>query len=187
MSVDTRRNHVKWIAFLGLMAALVIAGSWIRVPTSIGTFNLGNIMCALAGILFGPVGGGLAAGVGSMLYDIIFYPAYIAECWITFLTKGALALTAGLVAWSAGKRGLSTRRNAAAAAVGAFTYLALYLVKAFLWNGLFQGSLSPDGALALAVSKAPMSLFNAVLASVCAPILAAAIQKALSRAKLSLT
>lgn len=187
MTVDTKRNHVKWVAFIGLMAALVIAGSAIRIPTSVGTFNLGNIMCALAGILFGPVGGGLAAGIGSMLYDIIFYPAYIAECWITFLTKGSLALAAGLVAWSAGKRGLSPRRNVIAAAVGAFTYLALYLVKAFLWNGLFQGSMTPEGALALAIGKAPMSVFNAVLATVCAPILSTVIQKALSRAKLNLT
>ena len=96
-TISTRK-----IVFTALMAALTVAGSALRItlPVDIAgttSFHLGNIMCALSGILLGPWLGGLAAGLGSLLYDVIFYPAYISECWITFLTKGAYALAAGLI------------------------------------------------------------------------------------------
>ena len=107
----TQRVRTRRITQIGLMAALVIAGSAARWIVPLGgsdtTFHLGNVMCALAGILLGPVGGGLASAIGSALYDIIFFPAYFAESWITFLTKGALGLAVGLVAWSGGRQGFS--------------------------------------------------------------------------------
>ena len=73
------------IALTALMAALTVVGSWLRItiPVDIGgntSFHLGNILCALSGILLGPWLGGLAAGLGSMLFDILFYPMYISEC-----------------------------------------------------------------------------------------------------------
>ena len=63
--ISTRR-----IVLAALMAALTVAGSALRItlPVSImGTtaFHLGNIFCALSGILLGPGLGGLAAGLGS--------------------------------------------------------------------------------------------------------------------------
>ena len=47
------------IVFTALMAALVVAGSALRVrlPLAIGSttsFHLGNIFCALSGLLLGP-------------------------------------------------------------------------------------------------------------------------------------
>ena len=68
-SITTKR-----IVLTALMAALTVAGSAIRVtlPIDIGgntSFHLGNIMCALAGLLLGPWYGALAAGIGSMIYD----------------------------------------------------------------------------------------------------------------------
>ena len=66
----------KRIVFTALMAALVCVASAIRVviPVAIGdttAFHLGNIFCALAGILLGPWLGGAAAGLGSLIYDVI--------------------------------------------------------------------------------------------------------------------
>lgn len=176
----TRDQRTKRMVLLGLMMALVIVGNAVlRTKTPWGTFSFGNVLCALAGILLGPVGGGVAAGVGSMLYDILFYPAYLAECWITLLTKGAIGLTAGLVAWSGAKGGFSMGRNVAASTVGAATYLVLYVFKSFAWDGLFVGRLPVEAALVGAFTMAPMSIINAVIAVVCAPILAKALQKAL--------
>ena len=79
-----KKLTTKKIVMVALMAALTVAGSSLRikVPASVvGTsaFHLGNIMCALSGILLGPGLGGLAAGLGSALYDM-FDPMYIAEC-----------------------------------------------------------------------------------------------------------
>ena len=89
------------IVFTALMAALVCVSSAIRIviPVDIGgttAFHLGNIFCALSGILLGPWLGGAAAGLGSAIYDMM-NPAYIAECWLTFLMKGAYGLASGLV------------------------------------------------------------------------------------------
>ena len=99
----TSKLTTKKIVLTALMAALTVAGSAIRItmPLEIaGTtaFHLGNIMCALSGLLLGPWLGGLASGLGSAIYDIM-NPLYISECWITFLTKGAYGLVAGLIAW----------------------------------------------------------------------------------------
>ena len=93
--ISTRR-----IAMAGLLAALTAVGSALRItiPVTIGgtsAFHLGNIFCALSGILLGPGLGGVAAGLGSAIYDMT-NPAYISEAWLTFLLKGAYALAAGL-------------------------------------------------------------------------------------------
>ena len=71
------------IVFIAMMAALTAAGSALRItmPLSIAgttSFHLGNIMCALSGILLGPWFGGLAAGLGSAIYDM-FNPLFIQE------------------------------------------------------------------------------------------------------------
>ena len=98
----------KKIVFAALMAALTVVASGLRIkiPVSIaGTtaFHLGNIFCALSGILLGPWMGGLAAGMGSAIYDMLD-PIYIDEAWITFLTKGAYGMAAGAVAWCGKKQ-----------------------------------------------------------------------------------
>ena len=71
------------IVLAALMAALTVVGSGLRVtiPVDIGgntAFHLGNIMCALSGLLLGPGLGGLAAGLGSAIYDMT-NPLYISE------------------------------------------------------------------------------------------------------------
>lgn len=178
-----RSEHLTKLVIAGLMAALVFLGSMIRItlPVNVGTtsFHLGNIMCALSGMVLGPVGGGLASGIGSLLYDFT-NPLYVAESWITFLTKGAYGLTVGLIAWS-GKKGnpLTYRRNVVATIAGAFTYAVLYLFKAFAWDGLLLGYLQVGPAAATLVAKLPATAFNAVIAILIAPTLFTAIQKAL--------
>ena len=90
------KQHIstRKIVFAALMAALTVVGSALRIKVPadvVGTsaFHLGNIMCALSGLLLGPWLGGAAAAIGSALFDIVIDPAYISESWITFLTKGA--------------------------------------------------------------------------------------------------
>lgn len=177
------------IVFVALMAAMTVAGSAIRVTLPIdiaGTtsFHLGNIMCALSGILLGPWLGGLASGLGSAIYDMT-NPLYISECWITFLTKGAYCLVTGLVVWS-GKDKWNHGRAAAGTAAGALVYAVLYLAKSYFYNGLLLKGLTSEAALASVVAKLPATTFNAVVAIIFAPILAVAIRKALERNHLTL-
>ena len=179
----------KKIVLTALMAALTIVGSAIRITMPIdiaGTtsFHLGNIMCALSGILLGPWLGGIAAGLGSFLYDMT-NPLYVSEAWITFLTKGAYGLFPGLVMllwkgnWGAVKAGI-------ASAAGALAYAAMYLAKTYWWSGILKHGLTPDAAMVTVISKIPATTFNAVVAIIFAPILAVAIRKALDKNHISL-
>ena len=183
-------STTKKLVLTGLLAALTVAGSAIRitVPLDIAgtsSFHLGNIMCALAGILLGPVYGGLAAGIGSAIYDIL-NPLYISECWITFLMKGAYGLIAGLIAWSGKKPwscnfGRSYLKAILATISGALTYAVLYLAKSYFYSGRFLHGLTHEAAMITVVSKLPATIFNATVAIIFAPILATALSKALYR------
>ena len=178
------------IVFTALLAALTCVGSTIRIviPITIGdttAFHLGNIFCALSGILLGPWLGGTAAGLGSLIYGIIFYPAYIDEAWITFLTKGAYGLIAGAVAWL-GKKECGYFKAVLATVAGAATYAALYLAKSYFYSGLLIKGLTPDAAMVSVVGKLPATAFNAAVAIIFAPILATAISRALKRNHLTL-
>ena len=184
-----QRISTRKIVFVALMAALTVAGSALRVTLPIdiaGTtsFHLGNIMCALSGLLLGPWLGGLASGLGSAIYDMT-NPLYISECWITFLTKGAYGLAVGLVVWNA-KDKWGYGRAAVATVAGALTYAVLYLAKSYFYNGLLLKGLTPAAALTTIVAKLPATTFNAVVAIVFAPILAVAIRKALERNHLTI-
>ena len=178
----------KKIVLTALMAALVFVGSALRVrlPIAVGSttsFHLGNIFCALSGLLLGPWLGGLAAGLGSFLFDIM--TNYISECWITFLTKGAYGLVAGLVAWKAGKMNWNYLKATVATTAAAITYAALYLGKSYLQGILVKG-LTSDAALLAVIGKIPATVFNAVVAIIFAPILGLAILEGLKKSHLSL-
>ena len=172
-----------------LLAALTCVGSGLRITLPIdiaGTtsFHLGNILCALSGLLLGPWLGGLAAGLGSAIYDMM-NPLYISECWITFLTKGLYGVVAGLVVWGA-SRPLRYPRAVLASAAAAVSYAAVYLAKSYFYNGLLIKGLTPQAALVTIVSKLPATIFNAVVAVIFAPILAVAIEKALEKNNLTI-
>ena len=183
-SLSTRK-----IVLTALLAALTTVCSRLRIvlPLEIaGTtaFHLGNIMCALSGILLGPWMGGLAAGLGSAIFDMLD-PLYISECWITFLTKGAYGLVSGLVIrygktdWGYGKAILATT-------AGAVTYAALYFAKSYFYSGRLLHGLTHEAALLNLVGIIPATTFNAVIAIICAPLLAVSIRAALKRSHIQL-
>ena len=176
------------IVFAAMMAALTAAGSALRIniPVSIGGstyFHLGNIMCALSGILLGPWLGGLAAGMGSAIYDM-FYPAFIDEAWLTFLMKGVYGLAAGLIAYSV-KKGPTYLKSALGALAGALSYAVLYLLKSYCRALWIQG-VAANAAWIVVIEKLPATIFNGAVAVIFAPVLAVAITKALRRNHLTL-
>jgi len=180
----------KKIVITALFAALTVAASWARIviPLEIaGTsaFHLGNIMCALSGIVLGPWLGGLAAGLGSAIYDML-NPLYISECWITFIMKGAYGLVVGLIAWAGKNKRCNYLKSCLATIAGALTYAALYLAKSYFYSGLLLSGLTPEAASLNVVAKLPATTFNACVAIICAPVLAIAISKALEKAHLTL-
>ena len=183
-----QKISTKRIAMAGLLAALTAVGSAMRITVPadlVGTssIHLGNIFCALSGLLLGPGMGGLAAGLGSAIYDMT-NPLYISECWLTFLMKGAYGLAAGLVF-----KHLKIReypRDLIATTAGAITYAVLYLGKSFL-KAMVVSGLTFNAALIATAGKLPATIFNMVVAIVVAPVLAKAIRKALELNHIKLT
>lgn len=183
------------LVFGALMAALTVAGSALRVKVPLdisgfSAFHLGNIMCALSGILLGPWLGGAAAGLGSAIYDMLD-PVYISECWLTFIMKGAYGVLAGLVAWNNKTPWSADRKHSYGIAVlasvaGAITYAALYLAKSYFYSGRLLSGLTHEAALLNVIAKLTPTAFNAGIAIVCAPVLAMAISKALTKSRLTL-
>jgi uncharacterized membrane protein len=86
----------KKLVLAGLMAALATVGTMvIQIPTGGGYIHLGDSIVYLCGILLGPVLGGAAAAIGSMLADI--FSGYAAYAIPTFLIKGIDAMVVGFI------------------------------------------------------------------------------------------
>jgi uncharacterized membrane protein len=190
MNGSKNRQALTMLCMAAVMAALVALGSKleIQIPSILGTsrFHLGNVMCALSGLLLGPWWGGLAAGMGSAIFDL-FDPLRIMEAPITFLTKGMYGLVAGAVYFKVFKGKSSYVNEAAASALAAVSYIAVYLVKCFFYNGLLVKGLTPDAAWLGVLEKAPSSVFNGVVAVIFAPILGVALHKAMKAAHLEIS
>ena len=188
MNQSKDRKTLLILCMAAAMAALVALGSWIKIeiPSILGTsrFHLGNVMCALSGLLLGPWWGALAAGMGSALYDLLLDPTRFAEFPITFVTKSVYGLAAGAVFFKVLKGKSNYVNEAIASAAAAVSYIAVYLVKCFFYNGLLIKGLTPGGAWLGVLEKVPSSLFNGVVAVIFAPILGVALHNALKAAHL---
>lgn len=180
----------KTIVLTALLAALTVVGSALRItlPINIGgdnaSFHLGNILCALSGILLGPGLGALAAGLGSAIYDML-NPMYISEAWITFLMKAAYGLCAGLII-RCGKERWGYIRAVLASLTGALVYAALYLAKSYFYSGMLIHGWTAEASMLSVIGKLPATAFNAAVAVIFAPILAISIRTALEKSHLSL-
>ena len=156
----------------GLMTALAFVANYIRFPFLGSQITISNTLCALCGLILGPWAGFVSAGIGNFLYDLI--AGYGVEGLITLVSKGAVALVAGLICHrSLLKKELSAKDRSmifVGCAAAALTYVALYMLKTFIM-GLTVKGLSMDGTLASMASKLPASLINAVFATIAAPML----------------
>ena len=178
------------IVSIATMTAIVFLGNYLRIkiPVPLGgvtSFTLANIFCALSGILLGPVGGFLAAGLGSAFYDLTDF-AYVKEAPITLCTKGMYGLIAGLVLYLLLKS-VKEKYGAqlAATACAAVSYMVVYCIKVYVYNGMIEQHFTePVQCWALVVSKIPATITNGVIAMVVAPVLGVALMKALKSAHL---
>lgn len=115
------QNKTKKIVFLALLAALCcVATMVIPIPTPTGGYlNAGDIIVVFAALVVGPVWGGVSAGVGSMMADIL--GGYAAYAPGTLIAKGLAALITGLVF-------RRTKKAIPAAICGELAMAAVYFV-----------------------------------------------------------
>lgn len=172
------------MALIGVLAAMVFAMTYIGIdiPTALGKTKLhfGNVMCLLSALLLGPVTGGLAAGIGSALFDLTD-PVWATEAWITFINKFAMAFVAGLLMQklTAIKPYL---RSIIAALCGALTYSILYIGKNTFESLFIKGFSWEVTKVEVLFAKVPVTVTNGVLAVICAVVLYHAVTPALKRA-----
>lgn len=162
-----KKFSVRQLAFVGIMAALVYATSaylQIPIPTAIGStrLHMGNVMCLLSGLLLGSLPGGLAAGIGSMFFDLT-NPAYIASAPFTFAFKFLMAWVCGIIAGKSEPP--KVWRCVLGAAIGAITYVILYLGKTFIEDHFVMG-LALDAVLLTVAQKGLVSTVNGIIAAV---------------------
>jgi len=188
MNQSKNRNKIVKLCVVAVMAVLVMVASrlQIKIPAMLGVnrFHLGNTMCAMSGILLGPWWGGLAAGLGSALFDIVMDPTFFTDAPITFVTKGLYGLVSGLVFFKVFKRKSNYVTEVVATLCGAVTYIILYLAKKYFLDALLVAGMDAAGAWLIVIEKIPSSLFNGIVAVIFAPILSVAVSKALKRAHL---
>lgn len=183
---DKSSSLIFKIVLVALFAALVFVSSMMSVPIPVAIgdvtrIHLGNIFCLLSGFVLGPVGGGLAAGIGSALYDMT-NPVYITSAPFTFAFKFLLAAVCGWVAYAQGSRAGHHGQNILAAISGSASYMVLYLAKSLIEGLLLGNALVP--VLLSVGTKAVTSGVNAVIAVVVSVPLYAAIRLALKRSRL---
>lgn len=187
MNESKNRNRILKLVVAALMAALVAVFSklQIQIPAIIGVsrFHLGNVMCALCGILLGPWWGGLASGIGSAIFDL-FDPVHIADFPVTLITKGLYGMISGLVFVKGFKGKSNYGAELVSSLCGAVTYAVLYLAKKFFLDAMLLAGMDSSAAWLVVLEKIPSTVFNAVVAIIFAPILGMAIIKGLKSAKL---
>ncbi|MCR5650091.1 MAG: ECF transporter S component [Lachnospiraceae bacterium] len=164
-----------------LLSALVfISTTVIKIPTpTFGYIHIGDGFVLLSGLLLGPVAGGLAAGFGSALSDII--GGYASWAPATFMIKFLTAATASLLFSLLTKnRETKTKRlylllpSVAAELVmtlGYFLYNIIFL--SFINTGSERTALA--SAVTLSAAEIPFNLmqalFGMIILLLCYPIL----------------
>lgn len=92
-----KNTPLKKLVYSGLMAAIVVVGTMaIRVPTPTkGYIHIGDSVVYLCGILLGPLYGAVAAGLGSLLADVL--AGYVVYAPATLVIKFLDAMVTGFI------------------------------------------------------------------------------------------
>ena len=128
-----RDMKIRKMVLAALMAALTyVATMVVQIPSPMqGYVNLGDCCVLLSGWILGPWGGGAAAGIGSMLTDLLSGYGYYAPG--TFVIKGLDALVAALIFKAMGRTSVAAIVSGLVGeiimVVGYFGYAALLLGK----------------------------------------------------------
>ncbi len=163
-----RITHTKKLILSALLAALTcVATMIIQVPTPTGGYiHPGDGFVLLSGILLGPLLGGLSAGIGSMLADVL--TGYIQWAPATFIIKTLAAITGALI-YKVIRKNFTVNSNLMIILPG--IGMGFVVVFGYLsYNTLILGS-----GFAAAVTGVPtdtlQSVFGIVVASFLLPVL----------------
>lgn len=177
-----KNSTVVNLALTGLMGALVyVATMFFKVEIPVGAdrtmIGFANVFCVLSGLILGPFYGGIAAGVGSFLFDLT--GGWFSSAGVTLITKGLMAVICGVIAWSGKRESASVSRLVVAAVSGSLGYCIMYLAYSF-FKLMVAGS-TPEAAAIAMLTKAGATFLNAAVADIIAVPLFLTIRTALQR------
>ena len=164
-----------------MFAALILMATYVfKIPTpAVGYIHVGDGFVLLAGIFLGPGLGGLAAGIGSGLSDLIGgYPVWVPG---TFVIKFLTALIAAILYRFLNQKIRKTKLAVSIPAVvisgivGEIVMIFGYFLYNILIISLTNGSFSGTGlasAVTLSVTEIPFNVIQGVVGIVLASLLA---------------
>jgi uncharacterized membrane protein len=124
-----KQKAVIQLSLMAVMSALVTVGTLIvQIPNGMGGyFNFGDAMIFIAALLFNPLIGGVAGGLGSAVADLPGYPIYAP---FTLIIKGSEGLIAGLIA----SKNSVFRDVFAVVTAGVEMVVGYFLAEVYLWG-----------------------------------------------------
>lgn len=162
--MNTQSKTLK-IVLAGLLAALTcVATMIIRIPTIKGYVHIGDCMVIASGILLGPIVGGLAAGIGSMLADLLggYYVFSIA----TFIIKFLAAFAAG-IAYIAFKK-IVKKYDLPAVIIAGIASEVIVVLGYFVFEIFYEGM---GAAIAEILPNCVQGITGLILAAILSPVL----------------
>lgn len=151
------------------MASMVFVLTLFRFPFLGSKVHAANAMCLLAGMILGRRRGGIAAGIGSALYDFLMGGYDPIQCVISFVSKYAMAAVCAIILERGKSENPKYSRMLAGSISGSLTYVVLYMLKTYIYQRLIYG-FPHDTVYLTMLSKLPASLINALFAVIVAPV-----------------
>ena len=135
MSQTSEIKNLFTVGVIAAFATLAFVGTAvirIPIPATGGYFNLGDTFVMVAGLLYGPMVGGLTGLIGPTLSDAIGYPQFIPATAVVKCLEGAVV---GLAMKT--PAGPSNRKAVAALALGVIILVGgYYLFEAALYPAI---------------------------------------------------
>lgn len=178
---------IKFVAYTGMMTAIVYVATLIGVSTPVANFNIGDSAILITAALFNPLTAMIAGGLGAFLADLTTYPATMLY---TLVIKSIEGLLAGVAFWAIykhfGKKEQPSKRDfvlkivfATVTCVVCTMLMALgyYVCKAFMYG-------TPESAL----TSLPKNVLQAVVSTLIAMLVlyAARLEKLRPKTQLAL-
>ena len=147
------------LAVAAVFAALVFVATYsfvVSIPATSGYFNLGETIIYVVALIFGPLAGALAGGVGAMIADILLAAQFAPG---TLIVKGFEGALVGFVNQKLHKRISRSLSATIAIIVGGLEMVAGY----FIYEQLVLGY-----PLAAALAEVPFNLVQMIVGLVIA-------------------
>lgn len=163
-------QNIKKLVVAALLAAMTcIATMIIKFPTpTFGYIHLGDGFVLLCGVVLGPIGGALAAGIGSMFSDI--FSGYVSFAPATLIIKALTGGIAGLLFHKLQHTKKADRNRFAALIIGGIIgeaimvigYFAYEAVIAALGSGAFNQATLAAG-IASSATGVPFNIVQGIV------------------------